>query len=79
MGKFTATTAGAIKDKQATRGLVVVPEVMLRSMLACLDTKLAPWPRYFEYTTDGGNTVYAERVMVRDGIYSFYFIQKDYD
>ena len=80
MGKFIATTNGAIKDKQALRGLIVVPEIMLRSIVAVLDVETM-WnkPHYFEYTTDGGNTVKAERVMVRDGVYSFYFVSQDYD
>jgi hypothetical protein len=86
MPKFVASSVGAVPGKgeisSLVKGTACIPESMVRTMLATIDTKLPNnmMPhRYFEWTTDCGNTICAERVNIRDNQYSWYFTMKDND
>ena len=80
MSKFMSTTAGAV-DKKAPRGLAVLPESFMRTMVAVIDACPTTFeePRYFEWTTDGGNTICVERVFISSGVHTLYITAKDED
>ena len=79
MPKFMATYAGAV-DHKTPRGMVVLPEVFMRTILATLEaTPTIDEPRYFEWTTDIGNTICVERVYISSGVYTLYITNKDSD
>ena len=86
MPKFVASSVGAVQGKgevsSLANGTACIPESMIRTMLATIDVKLpdSMTPhRYFEWTTDCGNTVCAERVHITGNQYSWYFTLKDSD
>lgn len=80
MSKFMASTIGAV-DKKELRGLAVIPESFVRTIIAAIDACPTTFeePRYFEWTTDGGNTICVERVFISSGVHTLYITLKDSD